>query len=84
MTEGVPCHTSRAGARPARVNSFLPVQGGAGIGVSAHASTLLDAGPFVGIVGGLLMVAGALGLAGEAPEAPTNERASSATVDAAT
>jgi hypothetical protein len=66
------------------VNSFLPVQGGAGIGVSAHASTVLDAGPFVGIVGGLLMVAGALGLAGEAPEAWTNERASSATVKAAT
>jgi hypothetical protein len=39
--------------------------------VSAHASTVLDAGLFVGIVGGLLMVAGALGLAGEAPEAAT-------------
>jgi hypothetical protein len=63
------------------VNSFLPVQGGAGVGVSAHASTVLDAGPFVGIVGGLLMVAGALGLAGEAPEASA---ARSATVQAAT
>ena len=48
------------------VNSFLPVQGGSGLGVSAHASTTLDAGPFVGILGGLLMAAGALGLVGEA------------------
>jgi hypothetical protein len=56
------------------VNSFLPVQGGSGLGVSAHASTVLDAGPFVGIVGGLLMVAGAVGLAGEAPETASDEQ----------
>jgi hypothetical protein len=48
------------------VNSFLPVQGGSGIGVSANASTVLDAGPFVGILGGLFIVAGALGLPGQA------------------
>ena len=47
------------------VNSFLPIQGGTGVGVTAQASTTLDAGPFVGIVGGLLMVAGALGLAAD-------------------
>jgi len=66
------------------VNSFLPVPGGAGVGVSAHASTVLDAGPFVGILGGLLLVAGAVGLVGEAPEASSKERTPSATVEAAT
>ena len=50
------------------VNSFLPVQGGSGLGVSAHASTTLNAGPFVGLLGGLLLAAGALGLAGEDSE----------------
>ncbi|MFL5908881.1 MAG: hypothetical protein ACJ75Z_14955 [Solirubrobacterales bacterium] len=67
------------------VNSFLPIQGGAGVGVSAHASTVLDAGPFVGLVGGLLLVAGALGLVGDAPEASTKQHAApSTTVEAAT
>jgi len=66
------------------VNSFLPIQGGAGVGVSAHASTVLDAGPFVGILGGLLLVGGALGLVGEAPEASTKQPARSTTVEAAT
>jgi hypothetical protein len=47
------------------VKGFLPVPGGAGVAASAHASTVLNAGPFVGIVGGLLMVAGAIGLARE-------------------
>jgi hypothetical protein len=59
------------------VNSFLPVQGGSGVGVSAHASTILNAGPFVGIVGGLLIVAGSLGLAGEAPETASGAHRSS-------
>ena len=49
------------------VNSFIPVPGGSGVAVSAQASTVLNAGPFVGIVGGLLLVAGAVGLAAEAP-----------------
>lgn len=66
------------------VNSFLPVQGGSGIGVSAHASTGLDAGPFVGIVGSLLIVAGALGLSAKAPQASSSRRPSSATAEAAT
>ena len=47
------------------LNSLLPVPGAAGAAASAHASTVLDAGPFVGIAGGLLMVAGAFGLAAE-------------------
>jgi hypothetical protein len=51
------------------VNGFLPVPGGAGVVASAHASTVLNAGPFVGIVGGLLMVAGAFGLARASAEA---------------
>jgi hypothetical protein len=51
------------------VNGIIP---GAGVGASAHASTVLNAGPFVGILGGALMVAAALGLAGESPE-PTTE-----------
>ena len=54
------------------VNTFLPVPGGSGAGATAQASTVLNAGPFVGILGGALMVAGALGLAGEAPEAATD------------
>jgi hypothetical protein len=66
------------------VNSFLPIQGGAGVGVSAHASTVLDAGPFVGILGGLLLAGGALGLVSEAPEASTKQHAPSTTVEAAT
>jgi hypothetical protein len=49
---------------------------GAGAAVSATASTTLNAGPFVGIVGGLLMAASALGLA-EAPETAAQERGSS-------
>jgi hypothetical protein len=57
------------------VNAFLPVQGGTGLGASAHASTVLNAGPFVGILGSALMVAGALGLAGEAPAATTEPSA---------
>ncbi len=60
------------------------MQGGSGIGVSAHASTVLDAGPFVGLVGGLLLVGGALGLASEAPEASTRHHSTSARVEAAT
>jgi len=64
------------------VNSFLPVQGGSGIGVSAHASTGLGAGPFVGIVGGLFIVASALGLPGTAPQ-PSSSRPASATAEAA-
>jgi len=66
------------------VNSFLPIQGGAGVGVSAHASTVLDAGPFVSLVGGLLLLAGALGLVAEAPEASATQHAPSTTVEAAT
>jgi hypothetical protein len=50
------------------VNSAIPVPGGPAVGVSANASTVLDAGPFVGIVGGLLILASAVGLAGEAAE----------------
>jgi hypothetical protein len=65
------------------VNSFLPVAGGSGIGVSAQASTVLDAGPFVGIVGGLMIVAGALGLPSQAPQASPRRRPSSATAEAA-
>jgi hypothetical protein len=65
------------------VTGFLPLPGGAGAGASAHASTTLNAGPFVGIVGGLLMVAGALGLATEAAAAPTEPRAAAATAEAA-
>lgn len=61
------------------VDSFLPVQGGSGIGVSANASTTLDAGPFVGIVGGLLIVASALALSGAA----SGRRAASAPAEAA-
>jgi hypothetical protein len=53
------------------VAGFLPVPGGAGAAASAHASTTLNSGPFVGIVGGLLMVAGAFGLSGEAAAAST-------------
>lgn len=53
------------------VAGFLPVPGEAGAAASAHASTTLNAGPFVGIVGGLLMVAGAFGLSGEAAAAAT-------------
>ena len=64
------------------VNSFLPVQGGSGIGVSAHASTGLGAGPFVGIVGGLFIVASALGLPATAPQ-PSSSRRASATAEAA-
>jgi hypothetical protein len=45
----------------------LPLPGAAGGGVSANASTVLNAGPFVGIVGGLLLVASAGGHTGEAP-----------------
>jgi hypothetical protein len=53
----------------------LPLPGGA---VSADASTTLGAGPFVGIVGGLLMAASAAGLAGEAPEtAPAHQGSTS-------
>jgi hypothetical protein len=63
------------------VSGFLPVPGGAG--ASAHASTTLNAGPFVGIVGGLLMVAGAFGLATEAAASPTEPRAAAATAEAA-
>jgi hypothetical protein len=65
------------------VNSFLPVQGGSGIGVSANASTVLDAGPFVGILGGLFIVAGALGLPAQA-RAVSPRRAPSTTAEAAT
>ena len=66
------------------INSFLPVPGGSGVGVSAHASTLLDAGPFVGIVGGLFIVASALGLPGKAPQtSASRRRRSSATAEAA-
>jgi hypothetical protein len=51
--------------------------------VSAHASTVLNAGPFVGIVGGLLMVAGAVALASNPPETAAGEqRASSHTAPA--
>jgi hypothetical protein len=66
------------------VNGFLPVQGGQGIGVSAHASTVLDAGPFVGILGGLFIVSAALGLPGKAPQALSSRRRSTATAEAAT
>jgi hypothetical protein len=66
------------------VNSFLPVQGESGIGVSAQASTGLGAGPFVGVVGGLFIVASALGLPGTAPQPSSSRRASSATAEAAT
>jgi hypothetical protein len=59
------------------VNSFLPVQGGSGLAASAHASTTLNAGPFVGILGGLLIVAGAVGLAGETPETASGEQPAS-------
>jgi hypothetical protein len=60
------------------VTAFLPVPGGAGTGASAHASTTVNAGPFVGIVGGLLMVAGAFGLTLEPSAAATERRAPSA------
>jgi hypothetical protein len=66
------------------VNSFLPVQGGSGIGVSAHASTALGAGPFVGVLGGLFIVASALGLPGTAPQPAASRRASSTTAEATT
>jgi hypothetical protein len=49
------------------VNSALPLPGG-GVGVAAHASTTLNAGPFVGIAGGLLLVTSALGLLSNLPE----------------
>jgi hypothetical protein len=65
------------------VNSFLPAQGGSGIGVSAHASTALDAGPFVGILGGLFIVASALGLPSTAPRASSSRPRSSAIEEAA-
>jgi hypothetical protein len=65
------------------ITGFLPVSGGAGAGASAHASTTVNAGPFVGIVGGLLMVAGALGLAGEPSPASTKPHAPSVPADAA-
>lgn len=66
------------------VNGFLPVPGGAGLRASAHASTVLNAGPFIGILGGVLLVAGALGLAGEAPEATKETRAGFPSANAAT
>jgi hypothetical protein len=56
------------------VNSAIPVPGGSGVGLSAHASTVLDAGPFVGIVGGMMLVASAVGLASEAAEPPAEAR----------
>jgi hypothetical protein len=62
------------------VNAILP---GAGAGASAQASTVLNAGPFVGILGGALLAAGALGLAGEAPETSREARSSSPSVGAA-
>jgi hypothetical protein len=65
------------------VNGLLPVQGAAGVEASAHASTVLNAGPFVGMAGGLLMVAGAFGLAAESSRASTERRAPSATAEAA-
>jgi hypothetical protein len=65
------------------VNGFLPVQGAAGVTASAHASTVLNAGPFVGIVGSLMMVAGAFGLAAESSRESTERRTPSATAEAA-
>jgi hypothetical protein len=52
-------------------------------GLASSLSDTLEAGPIVGIVGGLLMVAGAVGLAGDAPETASGEqRASSHTARA--
>jgi hypothetical protein len=62
---------------------LLVIAAAAGAGL-VFASTVLDAGPFVGLVGGLLLVAGAVGLVGEAPEASASQRTPSATVEAAT
>jgi hypothetical protein len=59
----------------------IPIPGVAA-GVSATASTTLNAGPFVGIVGGLLMAASAVGLSGEAPETSPDARSSSSSVGA--
>jgi hypothetical protein len=59
------------------VTGFLPTPGDSGAGASAHASTTVNAGPFVGIVGGLLMVAGAFGLTREPSTASTEPRAPS-------
>ncbi|HET9119393.1 MAG TPA: hypothetical protein VFN72_02570 [Solirubrobacterales bacterium] len=66
------------------VNSFVPVPGGSGVGVSAHASTVLDAGPFVGILGGLLLVAGAAGLVAESPQASAGRGRRASTPEPAT
>jgi hypothetical protein len=60
----------------------LPLPGGS---VSADASTTLNAGPFVGIVGGLLMVVSAVGLAGGSPEtAPARRGSASSSAQAST
>jgi hypothetical protein len=56
------------------VSSAIPVPGGSGVGLSAHASTVLDAGPFVGILGGMLLVASAVGLATEGTEPAAEAR----------
>jgi hypothetical protein len=52
-----------------------------GSGVSASASTVLNAGPFVGLVGGLMLFAGAVGLGIEEPRASTAARGSGAYPD---
>jgi hypothetical protein len=56
------------------VSGFLPVTG---VAADAHASTVVNAGPFVGIVGGLMMVAGAFSLAREPSASSTEPRAPS-------
>ncbi len=51
----------------------LPLAGGNG--VAASASTTLNAGPFVGILGGLLMAAGAMGMVSQAPASEASVKA---------
>jgi hypothetical protein len=52
-------------------SGVLPLPGAGGTGVSGRASTTLDAGPFIGLLGGLLVALSGLGLTSEAPETST-------------
>jgi hypothetical protein len=52
-------------------SGVVPLRGTGGVDVSGHASTTLDAGPFIGLLGGLLVALSGFGLTGEAPESTT-------------
>jgi hypothetical protein len=52
-------------------SGVVPLPGAGGVGVTGSASTTLDAGPFIGLLGGLLVALSGLALTGEAAETTT-------------